>query len=154
MNEEELFCKLFPEYVVNGKPLSPYFDLFESGYEQSEKRISELEKENAEAKERIKTLEYRCENIKDTDTMELVALQKENAQLKEANETLATMNDNMWVELEKKRAESQGITNKLHQLIKAKKIIEKLISLNRKEWIYSDVREEAEQFLKDSEVEK
>lgn len=37
MNEEELFCKLFPEYVVNGKPLSPYFDLFESGYEQAEK---------------------------------------------------------------------------------------------------------------------
>ena len=44
MNEEELFCKLFPEYAVNGKPLSPYFDLFESGYEQAEKRIEELEK--------------------------------------------------------------------------------------------------------------
>ena len=75
MNEEELFCKLFPEYVVNGKLLSPYFDLFESGYEQAEKRIEELQ-------ERIKTLEYRCENIKDTDTMELVALQRENAELK------------------------------------------------------------------------
>ena len=47
MNEEELFYKLFPEYVVNGKPLSPYFDLFESGYEQAEKH---LEKENAELK--------------------------------------------------------------------------------------------------------
>ena len=45
MNEEELFCKLFPEYVVNGKPLSPYFDLFESGFEQAEKRINELETE-------------------------------------------------------------------------------------------------------------
>lgn len=43
MNEEELFCKLFPEYVVNGKPLSPYFDLFESGYEQAENRIEKLE---------------------------------------------------------------------------------------------------------------
>ena len=42
MNEEELFCKLFPEYVVNGKPLSPYFDLFESGYEQAEKCIADL----------------------------------------------------------------------------------------------------------------
>lgn len=42
MNEEELFCKLFPEYVVNGKPLSPYFDLFESGYEQAENRFAEL----------------------------------------------------------------------------------------------------------------
>lgn len=45
------------------------------------------------------------------------------AELEEANKTLATMNNNMWVELEKKRAESQGITNKLHQLIKAKEII-------------------------------
>ena len=45
MNEEELFCKLFPEYVVNGKPLSPYFDLFESGYEQAENRIAELKKQ-------------------------------------------------------------------------------------------------------------
>ena len=43
MNEEELFCKLFPEYVVNGKPLSPYIDLFESGCEQAENRIEELE---------------------------------------------------------------------------------------------------------------
>ena len=43
MNEEELFCKLFPEYAVNGKPLHPYFDLFESGYEQAENRIEGLE---------------------------------------------------------------------------------------------------------------
>jgi hypothetical protein len=39
MNEEELFCKLFPEYVVNGKPLSPYFDLFERGYEEAEEKL-------------------------------------------------------------------------------------------------------------------
>ena len=32
-------------------------------------------------------------------------LAKANAELKEANKTLATMNNNMWVELEKKRAE-------------------------------------------------
>ena len=53
MSEEELFCKLFPEYAVNGKPLSPYFDLFESGYEQAEKRIAELEEENAELKKQL-----------------------------------------------------------------------------------------------------
>lgn len=39
MSEEELFCKLYPEYAVNGKPLSPYFDLFESGYEEAEERL-------------------------------------------------------------------------------------------------------------------
>ena len=61
MELEELFCKLYPEYSVNGKPLSPYFDLFESGYEQSEKRIAELEahieqlqKINKEQKETLK----------------------------------------------------------------------------------------------------
>ncbi len=53
MNEEELFCKQFPEYVVNGKPLSPYFDLFESGYEQAENRYEGLEKENAELKHQL-----------------------------------------------------------------------------------------------------
>lgn len=39
MELEELFCKLFPDYAVNGKPLSPYFDLFQSGYEQAEERL-------------------------------------------------------------------------------------------------------------------
>lgn len=47
------------------------------------------------------------------------------AELEEANKTLATMNNNMWVELEKKRAESQGITNKLHQLTKAKELLKR-----------------------------
>ena len=35
------------------------------------------------------------------------------------------------------------------KLIKAKEIIEKLISQNRKLWVYSDIREEAEQLLKE-----
>ena len=39
MNAEELFCKLFPEYAVNGKPLSPYFDFFERGYEEAENKL-------------------------------------------------------------------------------------------------------------------
>jgi hypothetical protein len=53
-----------------------------------------------------------------------------------------------------KKAESKKdvtIRQQKKQLTKAKEIIEKLISLNRKEWIYSDVREEAEQFLKEIE---
>lgn len=100
MSEEELFCKLFPEYVVNGKPLSPYFDLFESGYEQAE----------TEAKERINTLEYRCENIKDTDTMELVALQRENAELKADNDArkfAMAMSEKVEKQLREENAELQ-----------------------------------------------
>lgn len=82
-------------------------------------------------------------------------LEKENAQLKEANETFATMNNSMWVELEKKRAESQGITNKLHQLIKAKEIIKDLLGSENtscEEEMFFEIRQKAEQFLK--EVEK
>ena len=84
---------------------------------------------------------------------------KENAQLKEANETFATMNNGMWVELEKKRAESQGITNRLHQLIKAKSVIKKFYDfvnngieydpenseVHTKMW--NELCEQAEQFL-------
>ena len=71
MNEEELFCKLFPEYAVNGKPLSPYFDLFESGCEQSEKHITELEKENKTMRSEIGIAKGYIERI-----------EKENAELK------------------------------------------------------------------------
>lgn len=86
----------------------------------------------------------------------LKELEKENAQMKEANETLATMNNSMWVELEKKRAESQGITNKLHQLIKAKEIIKTFCGFcsvfNSTNGSFDNLIAEAEQFL--SEVEK
>ena len=68
MNEEELFCKLFPEYAVNGKPLSPYFDLFESGYEQAEKRIAELEKRCANYEMTISKMEKgTCDICKETE---------------------------------------------------------------------------------------
>ena len=78
-------------------------------------------------------------------------LEKENSQLKEANQILATMNESMWVELEKKRAESQGITNKLHQLIKAKEIIKELLDTQSQLDPYRDIFKDrilkAEQFL-------
>lgn len=41
MEIEELFCKRYPEYSVNGKPLHPYFDVFEEGYEQAEKEYEQ-----------------------------------------------------------------------------------------------------------------
>lgn len=42
---EKLFKEKFPEYVVYGKPLSEYFELFKSGYELSELKIAKLEDE-------------------------------------------------------------------------------------------------------------
>ena len=90
--------------------------------DKQQKRIEELEKENAEAKERIKTLEYRCENIKDTDTMELVALQKENANVKEALEgykKIAKWCDkcDKIADLEKENAELKENCNSLQELV-------------------------------------
>lgn len=83
----------------------------------------------------------------------LEKLEQENTQLKEANQTLATMNESMWVELEMKRAESQGIANRLHQLAKANEIIKVLKdSLSMYSGAYQKEIAEAERFL--SEVEK
>ena len=80
----------------------------------------------------------------------LESLEKENAQLKEANQTLATMNESMWVELEMKRAESQGIMNRLHQLAKANKIIKILKdSLSMYSGAYQKEIAEAEHFLEE-----
>ena len=81
-------------------------------------------------------------------------LEKENTELKEQIKTLATMNNNMWVELEKKRAESQGITNKLHQLIKAKERIRDLLEIIKRPYQFTAPRKiqivnEAEQLIKE-----
>lgn len=82
-------------------------------------------------------------------------------EVKEANQTLATMNEGMRVELEKKRVKSQGITNKLHQLAKAKNILKRFLEeeKNNMYWemngsdksSYYKVRKEAEQFLSEAE---
>ena len=56
MEIEELFCKRYPEYSVNGKPLHPYFDVFEEGYEQAENKYEELEKKNKNLKELIEKM--------------------------------------------------------------------------------------------------
>ena len=48
-------------------------------------------------------------------------LVERNKQLEEANATLGVMHECLWVECQKLRAESQGITKKLHELAKLKK---------------------------------
>ena len=52
MTEEEYFRKNYPDACYGDKPLSPYWDFCQDGVEfgerQSEKKIAEVEKENAE----------------------------------------------------------------------------------------------------------
>ena len=88
MNEEELFCKLFPDYAVNGTPLSPYFDFFESGYEQAENRIEELEKENANLKEEIKNWKDEWQEQVQKATDEGYARTLQTIQLSKAKEII------------------------------------------------------------------
>jgi hypothetical protein len=58
MTEEEYFRKTYPDYCYGDRPLSPHFDFFQFGVEfgeqQSEKKIEELEKENAELEKKFK----------------------------------------------------------------------------------------------------
>lgn len=125
MNEEELFCKLYPEYSVNGKPLSPYFDLFESGYEQSEKQIEELEKENAELKLKVTALEN-----------------ANRAMVKELDDTTSGGLSVL-----------ENVVRSKEQLTKAKEIIKEILEEdNYSLGLPKELRLKTEQFLK--EVEK
>lgn len=96
MNEEELFCKLFPEYAVNGKPLSPYFDLFERGYEEAENRIEELEKACEETQELL-----------DKQIDATYKLDKENAELKKNCEDLKEFYEMEYFEIADRTADEK-----------------------------------------------
>lgn len=50
MTEEQIFKNLFPEYCVGEKCLSPYFDLFQIGFEEGEKQNEELKEQIADLK--------------------------------------------------------------------------------------------------------
>ena len=154
MNEEELFCKLFPDYVVNNKPLSPYFDLFESGFEQAENCVEKLQEENAELR---KVAEFQQSSNMNTHF--------ENKKLKEGL-TVGSMwnkhlnSQNKALEEERDRYRNMTFDQREH-LTKAKEIIKKIEKIfysgenavKRLSKI-SDILAEAEQFLKESEVEK
>ena len=127
MDEEELFCKLFPEYAVNGKPLSPYFDLFESGYEQSEKQIADLEN-------KLANVFYQLEGRE----VELKQLQKENVELK-AKWLQTTDEGTSWAH--RKSLEQENL--------ELKKLIKNIIRVTWGEgWNYSlDWKVKAEAFI-------
>lgn len=46
MTEEQIFKNHFPEYCVGEKCLSPYFDLFQAGFEKGENQKEKLQEEN------------------------------------------------------------------------------------------------------------
>lgn len=121
MTEEEYFIKNYPDVCYNGKPLSPYWDLFQDGVEygerQSEKKVEEpeierlresnsymfdtialksqqiekLEKENAELKNKL-TEKVTLESL-DVVSAKMNDLEKENSELKRNKKTVVHLAD-------------------------------------------------------------
>ena len=156
MTEEEYFRKNYPDSCYGDKLLSPHWDFFQDGVEfgerQSEKRIEELEKENAELlcqKNRNKSC-YSCANATEKcfrneigcPCQNYESYKEESAELKKENESLRNVK-NIYI----------------GDLLKAKEIIKKLRGLYFSPVVTNDdvkrqdeILAEAKQFI--SEVEK
>lgn len=50
MTDEQIFKSRFPEYCAGEVCLSPYFDLFQIGFEEGENQNENLQEENARLK--------------------------------------------------------------------------------------------------------
>lgn len=81
MPEEQIFKSRFPEYCVGEKFLSPYFDLFQIGFEEGENQNKELQALHKE----VVDIQNDCViNMQS----EMKKLQEENTRLKEESETI------------------------------------------------------------------
>ena len=134
MTEEEYFRKNYPDSCYGDRPLSPYWDFFQDGVEfgerQSEKKIAELEKENAELKDKLKNLENVAE-------VRLANWQKYEKAYNEAEELLDK--------------QIEATYNVVEENKEAKEIIKELLFTSNE--LDENTRSKAEQFL-NSEVEK
>lgn len=119
MTEEQIFKNHFPEYCVGERCLSPYFDLFQAGFEEGENQNKELQALHKE----IVDIQNECVSKLQ---IEIKQLQEENARLKkdsEGTQDLATI------------AYMQGagkcgtkLDSKISKLQEAKTIIQDLLS--------------------------
>ena len=149
----------------------PYTDGYKDSAEPREKRIAELEKKNRELEDRLCNvanylLDSWCRN-KDDYCPHLAKLEKENAELKTKVTALENANRAMVKELDDTTSGGlnilQNVVKNKEELATAKEIINDLVHLGEfnehtnEEYFNYQVHEalkNAEQFLKDSEVEK
>lgn len=127
MSEEQIFKNRFPEYCAGEVCLSPYFDLFQIGFEEGENQNKELQALHKE----IVDIQNECVSKLQ---IEIKQLQEENARLKkesEENQDLATI------------AYMQGASKYKTKLDEAKIIIQDLLN-NSDEY----ARQRAMDFLK------
>ena len=61
MPEEQIFKAHFPEYCVGERCLSPYFDLFQSGFQEGESRLKAIYKK--QRNKRIDELQKQCKKL-------------------------------------------------------------------------------------------
>lgn len=104
MTEEEYFRKHYPDSCYGDRPLSPYWDYFQDGVEfgerQSEKKIKDLVKENAELEEKINILEN-CDRLGDMITEAYKEqLTKAKELLKEAQGYIENEDDELYDKIE------------------------------------------------------
>lgn len=149
MEIDELFCKRYPEYSVNGKPLSPYFDVFEEGYEQAEKeyeeQIEHLREERNYFQEKCEDIElnYYCDHKGGCKVQEL---EKENAELREEVNILDNCNRLGDVITEAYKEQLTKATKFLNEFMRISKASDEDF-----EHDYSELIGETEQFLKEIE---
>lgn len=134
MTEEEYFRKNYHDYCYGERLLSPYWDLFQDGVEfgerQSEKKIEELEKENAE----LKSIAGFQQSSNMKRYFEIQELEKKNKKL-ESDFRICEKNADTYYD----------------QLTKAKEIIKNCIHILKHSGTALDwktVINQAEQFLK------
>ena len=116
-----------------------------AGAEPREKRIAELEKRCANYEMNISKMEKgTCDICKETEKDKKIAeLEKENAELKEWKEQT----------IKARGRDYMSWSRMKDQLTKAKDLLKRFIELENCTLDYDDIKE-AEQFIKDSEVEK
>lgn len=67
MTEEQIFKARFSEYCVGEKCLSPYFDLFQIGFEEGESRLKAIYKK--QRNKRIDELQKQCKKLEYAKTI-------------------------------------------------------------------------------------
>lgn len=115
MTEEQIFKNRFPEYCAGEKCLSPYFDLFQIGFEEGENQNKEMQTLHKE----IVDIQNECVSKLQ---IEIKQLQEENARLKkefEENQDLATIGYIRY---------GVKLDSKIRELQEAKTIIQDLLS--------------------------
>ena len=162
MTEEEYFRKNYPDSCYGDRLLSPHWDFFQDGVEfgerESEKKIEELEEERNDYRDKYETVknesEVKIAELKaDNDARKFAMAMSEKVE-KQLREENAELRKEWQEQVQKATDEGYARTLQTIQLAKAKNYLKYFIEILKKLGANKEpLVIEAEQFLKDSEVE-